>query len=408
MSLSAVEAAARAGVTVASVGRFRDLGLVGGDGPDAYSDLDVRRMQVFQMLELGGISMDALATLVDQGQMSLDFIETALEGVFAPLSDRSFADVSDEEGIPVETVGMIREALGGVAPRPADRMGDEELAVVPLVKYQLSLGFRVAAIEQALRVYGESLRRMAETEAEWYRSEIVEPMLARGETEGDVGRVTAEISPELARLSNQAVLAIYHRQQRHAWSVNIIDGMAMGLERAGLLQRDQRTPAMCFLDITGYTRLTQEKGDQAAADLGEAVRRVVERSAVAHDGRAVKWLGDGVMLHFPEPRSAVESAVDTVTALEEAGMPLTHIGIHAGPVIFREGDFYGQTVNIAARISDFARPGEVLVSQAVVDLAEAAGIGFTQIGPVELKGVAGPLVLNSVEHRNAPAPTTDV
>ena len=53
--------------------------------------------------------------------------------------------------------------------------------------------------------------------------------------------------------------------------------------------------------------------------------------------------------------------------MAEAGLPPAHVGLHAGPVIFQEGDYYGQTVNVASRIADYARPGEVIVSQEVVD-----------------------------------------
>ena len=65
------------------------------------------------------------------------------------------------------------------------------------------------------------------------------------------------------------------------------------------------------------------------------------------------------------------------------------MGLHAGPVVFQEGDYYGQTVNIASRIADFARPGEVLVSKDVVEASEGVSAHFTDIGPVELKGVGG-------------------
>jgi hypothetical protein len=175
MSYPTATAAARAGVNKDSLSRYRDLGLVGTKGEDIYSDVDIRRMQVFQMLEDAGIPIEAVATMAAEGHMSLDFIESAGRFVFVPLSDRTFGEVSAETGIPVETLSVIREALGGGSPRPEDRMGEEELAIVPLVEFQVSLGFRSRAIEQALRVYGESLRRMAEPEAEWLRSEIVEP-----------------------------------------------------------------------------------------------------------------------------------------------------------------------------------------------------------------------------------------
>ena len=388
-------AAARAGVTEAAARRYAELGLVDPQGTGSYTDDDVRRMQVFDTLERAGIPMDGLAGLVAKGEISFDFVESAVQSVFMPLTDRTFGEAAETVGVPFEALAAIRESLGEAPPSPGDRLGEEELVILSLVEYQHSVGMRPHVIEQALRVYGESLRRMAETEAEWFRSEIVQPMIARGSTEADVARFTAEMSPRLSELSDAAVLSIYHHQQRHAWSVNIISALASVLERAGLHHRDMATPAMCFLDITGYTRLTEERGDQAAADLAEAVRRIVERHAIGHGGRAVKWLGDGVMLHFADARSAVAASLDMVAALEAAGMALAHVGIDAGTVLFREGDYYGKTVNVAARLADFARPGEVLVTQAVVDLAGDRAFSFTEIGPVDLKGVGEPLALHS-------------
>lgn len=388
---------------VESVSRYAALGLIDVDSTGEFSDQDIRRIQVFQTLEQAGLPIDGVAALVNSGRLSLDFIEAAGQYVFVPLSDRTFVEVSKSTGLSMETLASIRESLGGVPPDPDDLVGEEELDILALLEFQKSLGFRAHAIEQALRVYGESLRRMAETEAEWFRSEIVGPMLESGRTEQDVATFTSEIAPRLAQLSDEAVLAIYHRQQRHAWSVNIIDGIAMGLERAGLHERAQTSPAMCFLDITGYTRLTQERGDRAAADFAERVRRLVERPAVAHGGRAVKWLGDGVMFYFATAQSAVEAAVDMVAAVAEAGMAPAHVGIHAGPVIFREGDYYGHTVNVAARIGDFARPGEILVSQDVVDRMDSESVALAAIGPVELKGLGEALPLYVAERRSPTA-----
>lgn len=400
MQYTIEEAAKRAGVAEDSVAKYAGLGLIDVEEAGEFSDEDIRRVQVFQTLEQAGLPIEGVATLVKAGHLSLEFIEAAGQYVFAPLSDRTFAEVSESTGIPMETLASIRESLGGVPPDPDDLLGEEELDILALVEFQSSLGFRARAIEQALRVYGESLRRMAETEAEWFRSEIVGPILESGRTEQDVVRLTSEIAPRLAELSDEAVLAIYHRQQRHAWSVNIIDGIAMGLERAGLHQRAQTTPAMCFLDITGYTRLTEERGDRAAADFAEQTRRLVDRPAVATGGRAVKWLGDGVMFYFATPKSAVDAALTMVSAVAEAGTATAHVGIHAGPVVFREGDYYGHTVNVAARIGGFARPGEILVSQQVVDAVDSESVTFTAIGPVELKGLGDSLSLYVAEGRS--------
>ncbi len=154
---------------------------------------------------------------------------------------------------------------------------------------------------------------------------------------------------------------------------------------------------MCFLDITGYTRLTQERGDAAAADLATKLARLVERASARHGGRPVKWLGDGVMFYFKDPGPGVVAALEMVAGVAEAGLPPAHVGLHAGPVVFQEGDYYGTTVNIAARIAEYARPGEVLVSQEVVDASDVGDIAFREIGPVELKGVSGEMRLHAAQ-----------
>lgn len=196
-------------------------------------------------------------------------------------------------------------------------------------------------------------------------------------------------------LSERSVIAMYHLQQAKAWTRNLVDGVETMLAEAGLHTRLERPPAMCFFDIAGYTRLTQERGDAAAATLADELGRLVQRASVRHGGRAVKWLGDGVMFHFPDPGHGVMAALEMGTDATASGLPPAHVGLHAGPVIFQEGDYYGQTVNIAARIAEYARAGEVIVSQAVVDASRGISAAFRDIGPVELRGVVGTIRLHA-------------
>ena len=113
----------------------------------------------------------------------------------------------------------------------------------------------------------------------------------------------------------------------------------------------------------------------------------------------MKWLGDGVMFYFRDPGPGVVAALDMAEGVQAAGFPPAHVGLHAGPIVQRDGDYYGQTVNIASRIAEYARPGEVLVSQAVVDASAGADARFTEcVGPVELKGIAGAVHVHSA-HR---------
>jgi adenylate cyclase len=270
-------------------------------------------------------------------------------------------------------------------------MRDEELPYVAMIAGQLEGGFRPAAIRQVIRTQSDGLRRMAETESRTWYSEVIAPAMRRGLRVDQAAG--AEYGDRMSVLMEAAVVAMYHLQQGRAWGADIIDGLEQQLAAAGVHSRLAHPPAMCFLDITGYTRLTEERGDAAAALLAEELGQVVRQASVHHGGRPVKWLGDGVMLHFPSPAAGVVGALDMIDAIVGAGLPPAHVGLHAGPVIFQEGDYYGQTVNVASRIADYAQAGEVIVSRSVVDAAEGAPVAFRAVGPVELKGVAGAMEL---------------
>ena len=130
-----------------------------------------------------------------------------------------------------------------------------------------------------------------------------------------------------------------------------------------------------------------------AADVVERSSRIVRRISAQHEGRPGEVVGDGVMFYFPDPASGVAAAVEMVDALRDAELPPAHVGLHAGAVVFQQGDYDGQTVNLAARIGEFARLGEVLVSRAVLEATEATLVRFEAVGPVEFKGVSEPVEL---------------
>ena len=391
------EVARRAGVTIDAISRLVELGLLHPIDGDRFISGDVRRAGLVEALAGAGISVELLADAVRNGALAMDFMDDPAYERFAAISNETFAGVSVRTGIPVELLMMVREAIGSAQPSADDRMREDELAIVPLIQVEIEAGFRPISIERFLRTVGESTRRIAETESSSWYSEVLAPLFAAGHSATDIGPLTTDLSERVGPISDDAILAIYHAQQAHAWTSNIITGFEGALERAGLQSRLDRPPAMCFLDITGYTRLTAERGDEAAAQLAATLGRLVQRTSVQHGGKPVKWLGDGVMFYFKDPGPGVVAALEMVDGVADAGLPPAHVGLHAGPVIFQQGDYYGQTVNVASRIADYARPGEVLVSQQVVEAAADAA-SFTDIGPVELKGVAGPMRLHSA-HR---------
>jgi adenylate cyclase len=346
-------------------------------------------VRIVQMLERSGLPLEGLAEGIRRDLVSLDFLDDVSSDRWAPLSSVTYQDLSDRTGVPVELLTVIREAMGFAPPEPTHRIGEDEMAVVPLVELQHQQGFQARSIERALRVIGESMRRIAETESDWWRDEVMLPIIQSGGGAEALSRVSSELSPRLAEAGDQALFAIYHGQQANAWIRNLLEGFETALADAGLYTPPERVPAICFLDLTGYTRLTEERGDAVAAELARSLASMVQQHSVRHGGTAVKWLGDGVMFHFPEPKKGVLAALDMVEAAPGLGMPMAHVGLHAGPVLFQEGDYFGRTVNLASRIADYARPGEVVVSHEVVTASATDDLVFADIGVVELKGVAG-------------------
>jgi len=338
-------------------------------------------------LENAGIPLADVAAATERGAFSLDFLDATGFERIADFAADSFQQVSDRTGIPLELLTVIREAVGMASPSPDDRLRDDEMAIVRFIEMQLAEGFRPVAIERVLRVQGESTRRIADAEAAWWNSEVIEPAVA---ADADPAKISdAELTDRISPVMERSVVAMYHIQQARAWTANLIEGFEGLMAKAGIRSRLERLPAVCFLDITGYTQLTQERGDDEAADLASRVARLAERCSVRRGGKTIKWLGDGVMFYFDDPGQGVRAALEMVDGLAAGALPPAHVGVHAGPVLFQEGDYFGQTINLTSRIADFAKAGEVVVSQAAADASRGDRLMFDDIGPVALKGVSG-------------------
>jgi class 3 adenylate cyclase len=393
---SRAEAATRAGVDPLYIDGLVEHGIITPDASGQLTKGDVFRAQMARTLETGGVPTEGLAAAIRDGRISLAFFDAQSYERFPLLSDETFQSLSNRTGLPVDLLMLIREAIGGAVPDPDDQVREDELAIVPVIESGLALGFTPVSIARRLRVLGDAMRRVAETAADAYRSDLTEPMLAAGASNLEISAIgTSAESLRLTQAMDDAVVAIWNAQAVRPWTADIIANIEKSMADAGLLTPANRPPAICFLDITGYTRITHERGDEAAADLADKLGTLVHRSTTKRGGRAVKWLGDGVMMHFREVGPAVLAALELVDGVASAGLPPAHVGIHAGPVLSQGGDYYGQTVNLASRIADYARPGEVLVTQEVVDEVSEIDAIFTAIGPAELKGVSGAIQLHA-------------
>jgi adenylate cyclase len=147
-----------------------------------------------------------------------------------------------------------------------------------------------------------------------------------------------------------------------------------------------------FTDIVGFTQLTDEHGDDLALTMLERQEELVRR-AMPDAARIVKELGDGLMLWFDEPGAAIVTALALQRAFEQESdgdLPMwVRIGMHWGCPRARGDDIIGRDVNLAARISELAAPGEVLCSEATADQAgDVAGVNFEPLGSVFVRGIA--------------------
>jgi adenylate cyclase len=393
-------AAKRAGLERDYLDRVIELGLITPDADDRLVKTDIRKAQMVQTLERAGIAPERIADGLRMAGLSLRFLESPVYERYATFGDETFRATSQRTGLPLELVMLIREAAGGAVPDPEDRMREDEAQVIDWLLAGMAMGYTPGSLGRELRVMGDGLRRTAATEGEAWRTDIQAGYLSR---HGGITELTALAHArellEQDAATDRAILALWHAQQAQAWTGNIIAGFEEVLTDAGITQTSSRPPAICFLDITGYTRLTYERGDEAAAQLATDLNRLVSRTALDHSGRPVKWLGDGVMVYFTDPGQGVVAALDMVDGVNGVGLPPAHVGLHAGPVLFQEGDYFGRTVNMASRIAEYARPGEVLVTRDVVEEARADGIGFRDIGEVELKGIEGTVELHAAYRR---------
>jgi adenylate cyclase len=393
--LSAPGLADLAGVTEAEVQRLVELGiLVARDGSDPFLDTDVQKVRLAAGCEQAGLPMEAIASAIRAGRLSFAFLEAAPFRRWAVRSGRTYRQVSQETEIPLDTLGAVLESMGFARAAPDEPMREDELTVVPLLQLGLASGtFDLAWLTRLGRAHAEGLRLLATSWTEAYQARFEGPALASGADQRTAMELAAQLGGDFLPLGDPALLGIYRRQQELAWTEHLVERIESELEAAGVLGRPERVPAMSFLDLVGYTHLTEQRGDAAAAALAESLAVLVNRSAREHGGVPVKWLGDGVMVHYREPAGAVLSALGLAEQLPEAGLPPAHVGVAAGPVVAQGGDYFGRTVNLAARIAAHASAGQVLVSQSVAESAPPQGVRFVELGELPLKGFARPVLL---------------
>ena len=391
--LSAAELAARVGVDSAWVERVADAGAIDRGADGSFGLGDVHRVRLLNAFDVAGVPLDTLLAASRAGRISLRYYDE-LHPAPSPLSGRTYAEFAASLDGRRYLAQLF--AAFGIAEPDADvaLTVDDEATIGGTLEVVVSTGAPDLAL-RAVRMFGEGARRAADAALGIY-----------GEAVGRLGggleglpeeelfdrqlRPWARIAVRSGELS--AWLAERHLS-RAIDDYSIVESERILLEDGYVERPLEAPPAIAFVDLTGFTRLTEERGDEVAAAVALRLGDLTVESVAGRGGRVVKLLGDGVLIRFDRLVDAVEATLDVLSALPGAGLPSGHAGVTSGPLIARDGDVFGRTVNMAARIADAAPDGRLWVPSAVGVTLSPDRFTLTPVDPVNLQGIGGvPLV----------------
>jgi len=382
------EFAALVGVSAEQVEQWRQEGLLDPGGSGSLDELDLVRWLTIHGHEARGYRSDQLAAAIKAGEVN------PFMGEFLFPSGRtlSLEAAAERAGVDATMVRELRTALG--LPREGG-IAETWLAQLEAFKTMQAAGLPWEAVLEGARVYGDALRRLAETEVRLVHVHIHERLSASGIPEDEVLRQLGVIEEAVVPLLDGIVQAVHHE---HLLQASIEDAYLHLPSSEIPTERGSVETTIVFLDLESFTELTHTKGDELAMETLTRLEGAVRPLALEHEGKLVKQIGDGLMLAFRRPDDAVAFARRALDAVaHDPDIPPLHVGIHTGPAIYRAGDYIGSTVNVASRVTGTSSAGEILLTDAV---AAALTEETTEpVGVRMLRGAAQPVRLFRVIRR---------
>jgi adenylate cyclase len=378
--------AARAGVSPATVRRWIQKGLVPGyEG--RWTPAAAAYVRVVARLRARGHTLEQIKRASDHGQLAVGPIEDLLSGSEGRYT---LQDVARESGLEEALIERILSAMG-LGGESSRLFTDEDLEMMQYVAAMLEAGLPSVAFLQLARVYGQSIAQIAEAEVRLVHLYVHEPLMREGMPNVEIAEEMEGLARELMPFVVPLLRYVHDRLLGHFVEQDVIGHMETDLAESSPEEGRVRV-AIVFADLAGYARLTVERGDEEALAAVERFVDAVQQTLPA-DARAIKTLGDEVMVVGPDAAGLVRWAVGLEAAVA-LGDPPPRIGMHYGEALYRDGDYYGREINQAARVVARAGGGEVLVTRQVVDtVAGVDGVRFERIGEVGLKGFSEPTEL---------------
>ncbi len=378
-ALSLTEAARRAGVTPATLRRWAGTGLIPGyDG--TWPPAAAAHARIVARLRERGHSLAEIRRAGEAGRLAFAYTEDLFP---RPEPGPTLADAARETGLEPALIERLYTAMG-FSPRGLDHLTEDDVQLLRYVAAVLDAGFPLVALLQLIRVYGQAIAQVADAEVRLFHLYVHEPLIRDGVPGLQVAEEMEGLAREVLPLASPVMDALHQRLLAHFVEQDVVGHMEQDLDGAMAPELGRLRVAVAFADLAGYTRLTEELGDELAVGAVERFLAAVE-DTLPEDARVVKTIGDGVMIVSSDAGGLTEWAVGFQGVVRDA-RPLPRIGIHAGEVVYRDGDYYGRDVNLAARVVARAAGGEVLVTRPVVDVADGEDLELEPIGSVRLKG----------------------
>ncbi len=383
-NVSLKEAAERVGVSPDTLRRWARAGVIPEvDGKGVWTTAAVAHARIVARLRERGHKLEEIKEAAKEGRLAYGYIEE-LFGDDEP--ERSLKEVAELTGLEPALIERFWASLGLPA-RGLERLSEEDIQALHYVAGVLGAGFPLVAFLQICRVYGQALAQIAEAEVRLFHLYVHEPLIREGVPGLQMAEEMGDLARDLLPVASPMMDYVHQRFLQHFVEQDVVGHMESELEDEDVDLGRVRV-AIAFADLAGYTRFTEEEGEEEAL---LSVERFVEgvTNTLPEDARVVKTIGDAVMVVGQDIRALVDWAVGFTSLFDERPEP--RIGVHWGTTLYRDGDYFGRDVNLTARVVARARGGEVLVTDSVVDaVRDSPHLRFEEIGQVKLKGFSEP------------------
>jgi adenylate cyclase len=336
----------------------------------------VAHARIVARLRARGHTLRTLREASQSGRLAFGYMEDMF-----PRADGEYtlAEAAKETGLEEAMIERVWRAMG-VSGEELTTIGEDDLQLLRYIAAVVDAGLPTVAFLQLVRVYGQSLRAIADAEVRLFHLYVHEPLIRDGVPGLEMAEEMVGLARDLLPLSSPIMDHLHQRFLQHFVEQDVVGHLEVDEE----IDLGRLRVAIAFADLSGYTRLTEEAGEEQALDTVERFIENVE-STLPEEARVVKTIGDAVMIVCPDVSALTEWAVSFQE--QQTERPLPRIGIHAGSVLYRDGDYFGRAVNLASRVGARAAGSEVLVTREVVD-AGSPNLSFQRIGEVRMKGFA--------------------